>query len=46
MENSKTKKTVKEIKTLEAKKNTDKFKDDYFRYYDDVKSHTHKIIDW
>ena len=23
-----------------------KFKEKYFDYYDDVKSHTHKIYDW
>ncbi len=23
-----------------------KFKEKYFEYYDDVKSHTHKIYDW
>lgn len=25
---------------------TQKFKEKYFEYYDDVKSHTHKIVDW
>lgn len=32
--------------TKQTKKQNQKFKDDYFKYYDDVKSHTHKIIDW
>ena len=27
-------------------KETQKFKEKYFEYYDDVKSHTHKIVDW
>ena len=27
-------------------KDTEKFKSQYFDYYDDVKSHTHKVIDW
>jgi len=40
------KKTVKQKKIAQDKKKTEKFKDDYFRFYDDVKSHTHKVIDW
>ncbi len=36
----------KKEKKLEEKKKASKFKDDYFRFYDDVKSHTHKVIDW
>jgi len=26
--------------------NTKKFKDQYFEFYDDVKSHTHDVYDW
>ena len=35
-------KTKKKKQTEQNKK----FKDDYFAYYDDVKSHTHKVVDW
>ncbi len=27
-------------------KETEKFKQKYFDYYDDIKSSTHKIVDW
>lgn len=33
-------------KKKKTNKDTQKFKDKYFEYYDDVKSHTHKIYDW
>ena len=33
-------------KTIKKNINTQKFKEKYFDYYDDVKSHTHKIVDW
>ncbi len=36
----------KKERKVEEKKKLAKFKDDYFRFYDDVKSHTHKVIDW
>lgn len=36
----------KSIKEKEKLKNTKKFKNDYYSYYDDVKSHTHKVYDW
>lgn len=29
-----------------SKKEYDKYKQKYFDYYDDVKSHTHDIYDW
>ena len=29
-----------------TQKSTEEFKRKYFEYYDDVKSHTHKIVDW
>lgn len=28
------------------KQQTQKFKSQYFDQYDDIKSHTHKVIDW
>jgi len=33
-------------KKKKKSKETQKFKEKYFDYYDDVKSHTHKIYDW
>lgn len=30
----------------EKLKETENFKEKYFEYYDDVKSHTNKIVDW
>lgn len=37
------KKCEKNAKNL---KNAQEFKKKYFEYYDDVKSHTNKIVDW
>ena len=34
------------IKKKKRQDQNQKFKDDYFSYYDDVKSHTHKVVDW
>lgn len=39
-------KTYNEIKKDKAKKDTAKFKEKYFEYYDDIKSSTHKKYDW
>ena len=44
----------KSIKNTQISKNksktknsaTEKFKQKYFEYYDDIKSHTHKVTDW
>ena len=36
----------KKLKENEKKKQNQKFKDEYFSYYDDVKSHTHNVVDW
>ena len=33
-------------KTKQKKNETKKFKEKYFEFYDDVKSHTHNIYDW
>lgn len=33
-------------KKQKQKMDNDKFKKDYFDYYDDVKTHTHRVIDW
>ena len=33
-------------KKTKKKQADDKFKQQYFDYYDDIKSHTHKVIDW
>lgn len=35
-----------ENKKKKNQKSTEEFKRKYFEYYDDVKSHTHKIVDW
>lgn len=40
------KKQSSQAKKQAAKKGTDKFKNQYFDYYDDIKSHTHKVTDW
>lgn len=40
------KKMVKINKDALKKQQTQKFKSQYYDYYDDVKSHTHKVIDW
>ena len=39
-------KNYKEIKKNQKKKETAKFKEKYFDYYDDIKSNTHKRYDW
>ncbi len=36
----------KDKKKKKDQKATEEFKRKYFEYYDDVKSHTHKIVDW
>ena len=41
-----TKETYKSIKSKQSKASTKKFKDQYFEYYDDIKSHTHNVYDW
>lgn len=38
--------TNKEIADKIRLENTKKLKQKYFEYYDDIKSPTHKIIDW
>lgn len=35
-----------QIKKQQALAQTKRDKEKYFEYYDDVKSHTHKVIDW
>lgn len=37
--------TAKE-KEKQKKKDTEKFKEKYFEYYDDIKTSSHKIVDW
>jgi hypothetical protein len=39
---------TKKTKKLDSKEKAkyDKYKQKYFEYYDDVKSHTHDIYDW
>ena len=37
---------LKNSKNTKSSNATQKFKEQYFAYYDDVKSHTHKIVDW
>lgn len=39
-------KNYKQIKNQQKKKDAKKFKEKYFEYYDDVKSHTHDVYDW
>lgn len=34
------------LKKVQQKKATQEFKRKYFEYYDDIKSPTHKIVDW
>ena len=36
----------KQVKKALNKKQNDNFKKQYFDYYDDIKSSTHKIVDW
>ena len=43
---NKKKKTYAQIKKEQAIKNTQKEKQKYFAYYDDIKSHTHDLVDW
>ena len=31
---------------MDKKRKKDNFKERYFEYYDDVKSHTHDVYDW
>ena len=42
----KKKETYKSIKSKQNQSNTKKFKEQYFEYYDDIKSHTHNVYDW
>lgn len=35
-----------DIKKQQKIKQTKQFKDKYFEYYDDIKSHTHNVYDW
>ena len=35
-----------DIKKQQKIKQTKQFKDKYFEYYDDIKSHTHDVYDW
>ena len=37
---------TKEEKRKKEIENTKKFKEKYFDFYDDIKSHTHKRYDW
>ena len=37
---------TKEEKRKKELQETKKFKEKYFDYYDDIKSHTHKKYDW
>ena len=48
MEKKTTKKkpTYAEIKKQQELAKTKREKEKYFEYYDDVKSRTHKVIDW
>ena len=36
----------KQVKKAINKKQNDNFKKQYFDYYDDIKSPTHKVVDW
>ena len=36
---------MKKTKALKNKE-TKKFKEKYYEYYDDIKSHTHNVYDW
>lgn len=40
------KKKYSEIKKQQKAKQTKQFKEKYFEYYDDIKSHTHDVYDW
>ena len=37
---------TKEEKKKKELEKTKKFKEKYFEYYDDIKSHTHDVYDW
>ncbi len=39
-------KTYKEIQEAKKRAETKRFKEKYFEYYDDIKSHTHDVYDW
>lgn len=41
-----TQKAIQQIKQKKKLEETKKFKDVYYNYYDDVKSHTHQVYDW
>ncbi len=43
---SKKKLSYKEIKKQQQLLETKKYKEKYFQYYDDIKSHTNKVVDW
>ena len=38
--------SYKTIKKQQGNDSTKKFKEKYFEYYDDIKSHTHDVYDW
>ena len=40
------KQNLKIQKAQSQTKQTEKFKSQYYDYYDDIKSHTHKVTDW
>ena len=40
------KKNYNEIKKQQKLKQTKQFKNNYFEFYDDIKSHTHDVYDW
>jgi len=39
-------KNYKNIKKQQKLKQTKQFKNSYFEFYDDIKSHTHDVYDW
>lgn len=45
-QNTKKKPTYAQIKHKQQLEKTKRDKEKYFEYYDDIKSNTHKIIDW
>lgn len=45
-QNAKKKLTYAQIKRKQQLEKTKRDKEKYFEYYDDIKSNTHKIIDW
>ena len=38
--------SYKEIKKQQRLKQAKQFKNSYFEFYDDIKSHTHDVYDW